>query len=111
MAFYTIFIPASLPEHVRREVGRAAPSGTYSRAAPDRLLQTAGFGLIQERDVTEEYLRVARAWYDAWSRHANRARATLGAKFDDQYAWRAQAIKRVEDGLVTRSLFIAERPG
>lgn len=113
MAFYTIFIPSTLPEEMRRRVQREAPGQgeAYSRASQPSLLRSAGFVNAEERDVTEEYLRTARAWYEARARRGDVLRKLQGDEiFESQQANRAKNIRAIEQGWLKRSLFIAARP-
>jgi hypothetical protein len=76
------------------------------------MLKSAGFTEVHERDCTEEFARVARAWVEQWDRH----RADLVSVFGEQAVQERQADRRIElraieDGVLSRSLFTAVHPG
>ncbi len=85
-------------------------SAIYSRAEQQALLRSAGFVCVEETDVTDEYLRIARAWLAANETHAALVRQSAGeAEFAERQAERRLQIKAIEDGLLRRSLFVAEQ--
>ena len=60
--------------------------------------------------MTDEYLRIATAWFEANNRHAALVRETDGDEaFERRQAERRLQIKAIEDGLLCRSLFVASR--
>ena len=110
MAFYTIYVTPGLPHAARRQALKAGPSSVYSRAEQQALLRSAGFVGVEETDVTDEYLRIARAWLEANEKHTALVRQSEGeAEFAERQAERRLQIKAIEDGLLRRSLFVAEQ--
>ncbi|MDP3766839.1 MAG: hypothetical protein Q8S13_02385, partial [Dehalococcoidia bacterium] len=77
IGYYTIFISAELPPDERLRIGKLAPCGVYTRAEQQALLRSAGFVDIRQTDVTDDYLRIQRALYEANARHARSLRRTL----------------------------------
>ena len=111
MAFYTIYVTPGLSHAARRQALKAGPSSVYSRAEQQALLRSAGFVGVEEMDVTDEYLRIARAWLAANETHAALVRQSEGeAEFTVRQAERRLRIQAIENGLLRRSLFVAERP-
>ncbi len=112
LAFYTFFIPQGLSEADYRRAARAAgPSVTSRRREQRDLLRSAGFAEIAETDVTDEFLRTARAWLEARERHAAELRQSEGeSQFEQKQAEDRGQIEAIEAGLLRRSLFVAERP-
>ena len=111
IAYFNIFIAHDIPEDARRRIGKVAPHGVYTRAEQQGLLRSAGFVRIRETDVTNEYLRVQRALYEANERHARSLRSVLGAtQFEEGQTNRQRTLQGIEAGALRRSLFVAERP-
>jgi hypothetical protein len=75
------------------------------------LLQRAGFAGVTEIDVSDEFLRVVRAWTKARERYADPLRAAEGGKeFDQKQVEHRGTAAGIEGGLLRRSLFVARRP-
>jgi len=76
------------------------------------LLRSAGFTEVRETDVTEDFLRATRAWYEARARYAGQLSQAEGeASFRErQRDYRLQA-RAIGAGLLRRSLLVAERAG
>ena len=111
LAFYTIFIPSGLSEaEYRRVVSVGDPPEVVSRASPPELLRSAGFVDFKEIDVTDEFLRTARGWYEARERYASELRKLEGeAEFAGSQASRKARLEFIRAGLMRRSLFVAQR--
>lgn len=111
LAFYTIFIASGLTEaEYRRVLSLEDPPEVVSRAGPPELLRSAGFADFEEIDVTDEYVRTARGWYEARERYASELRESEGeAEFADSQASRKQRLELIGGGLLRRSLFVAQR--
>ena len=79
------------------------------RQQPD-LLRSAGFAAIREIDVTEDFLRATRAWYEARARYAGQLSQAEGeASFRERQRDYHLQARAIEAGLLRRSLFVAER--
>ena len=111
MAFYTIYISDGLSQTEYERSRRAGAPGLASlgRSQPE-LLRSAGFEEIEEIDLTDEFLRVARAWGEARRRHAEALKAAEGADFDVRMRDNRTRVRAIEAGLQRRSLFVARRP-
>jgi hypothetical protein len=110
IAYYNIFVTEELPEDERRQAGRIRP-GTYSPAQQRGLLRSAGFVNIQEIDVTGEFERVQRAYYEASARHESALRRDWGdERFEQRQEERRETLRGLADGVLRRSLLVAERP-
>ena len=109
MAYYNIFVPQGLPEHLHRRALRAGPSAVSSRGISQiELLARAGFSSVEETDLTAEFLICARAWYEGREAREPELRATFGdAWFEDRQADSRAMIPAIEEGLLRRSLFVA----
>lgn len=76
-----------------------------------RLLVSAGFTDIEQRDFSAAFAATTRAWMEQWDAH----RADLVALFgttvvDDRQREREAQLRAIEDGILCRSLFSATRP-
>lgn len=111
LAFYTIYIAPGLAEpDYRRVVASGEPPEVVSRATQPELVRAAGFVEIEEVDVTEEFARTARGWYEARERHAADMRELEGeAEFAQGQAGRKERLEFIEAGWLRRSLFTAAR--
>ncbi len=84
---------------------------TSRRREQRDLLRSAGFTEIAETDVTDEFLRIARALLEARDRLATELRESEGeSEFTKEQAERRARVAAIEGGLLRRSLFVAE-PG
>ncbi len=111
IAFCTIFISPGLSEPDYRRAARAGPTAVTSRRREQaELLRLAGFVQIRETDLTADFLRTARAWYQARQRYAaplieSEGEASFKERQDDSLA----QLRGIEAGLLRRSLFVAQR--
>lgn len=113
LAFYTIFATPGLPEADYRRARRSGPNHLSTRRIEHRdLLTAAGFELVEERDLTPQYLRTARGWYEGRLQFERELRQADGdALFEERQRDGIKQIRAIEDGLLKRSLFVATRPG
>ena len=109
MAYYNIFVPRGLPEHLHRRALRAGPSAVSSRGiSQTELLARAGFRSVEETDLTADFLTCAGAWYEGRQRRERELRAAFGDTwFEDRQADSRAMIPAIEEGLLRRSLFVA----
>ena len=76
-----------------------------------RLLHSAGFIAVEERDLTSEFPVTARAWLAEWEAHADvLAPLEPPGGFDVRQRERRAQLAAVDDGLLRRELFSATRP-
>lgn len=111
-AFFTIHPAAGLSPAQRRRASRDGPVAVATARPYRQMLESAGFAEVHERDCTSEFATVARAWIGQWDDH----RADLVSVFGEQAVQERQADRRaelraIEDGVLSRSLFTAVRPG
>jgi len=111
IAFYTIHASPGLPEREYQRVLRVRSPGlgTFRRDHSD-LLASAGFALVLETDVTAEFLRIAKGWLEGRERYSDQLRAVEGeAEFAAGQAERQRSVEAIAEGLLRRSLFVAEK--
>jgi len=110
IGYFNIFITHEIPEQERRRYGRESP-WRYTRAEQQALLRSADFVRIEEQDVTDEYLRIQRALYEANARHGQDLRRVQGdAQFEDRQTSRRRTLEQIERGVLKRSLLLAQKP-
>ncbi len=110
IAFTTIHLAPDLPPASRRRARRAGPRAVASRASQARLLEAAGFGDVDELDITEAFIDTQRAWLDARARHRDELAALEppGA-FDQRQADHRAQLVATEAGLLRRAMLSAVR--
>jgi len=90
---------------------RRGPRAVGSARAKAELLDAAGFVEIVMTDVTSDFLDIARRWLRHASELEAELRSTLGnALFDEQQADRKEMITAIEEGLLSRALFVGTTP-
>ncbi len=110
-AFYTIFIPSGLSDKDYRRAARSRSRVTSWRREHPELLSASGFSNVEEIDLTDEFLRVAQAWLEARERHADELTEVEGqADFAQRLKENKISVAALRDGLLRRSLFVAQRP-
>lgn len=111
IAFTTIDVRPGLDEATRRRAHRAGPRAVASRASQGRLLASAGFVDLHQRDVTAAFTATTRAWIEERERHAGElAGAGPPGSFEQrQQEYRAQ-LAALEEGLLRRWMLAASRP-
>jgi hypothetical protein len=111
LAFYTIFVAPDLSDRdYRRAVRSGPPAVTSARRDHKEMLESAGFAGVEEVDATDAFLRTTRAWYEGRQRYARELAETEGeAPYEERQGDYRQQLRAIEDGLLKRSLFLAER--
>jgi hypothetical protein len=110
IAYYNIFVTPGLPERLHRRALRAGPPAVATRGISQvDLLLRAGFKSVEETDLTAEFLKTARAWHDCRQSQESQLRASCGdAWFEERQSDSHSMISAIEEGLLRRSLFVAE---
>jgi hypothetical protein len=94
-----------------RRAVRLGPRAVSADRTQTGLLEAAGFIDVEETDVTRDFLRTARRWHRFSLRLEAQLRASLGEQlFNERQDDRKALIAAVEEGLLSRSLFIAKPP-
>ncbi len=111
LAFYTIFATPGLSEPQYRRARRSGPNHLSTRrAGHPELIASAGLRLIAERDLTPQFLRTARAWYEGRRRFEAELRQADGdAYFEERQRDGIIQMRAIEAGLLKRALFVATR--
>ena len=112
LAFYTIFVAPGLTRGDYRRALRSGPSAVSARRKDhEDMLRAAGFRDIAQTDLTEEFLRTTRGWYEGRQRHAAELIAAGGeTMFRERQSDSRKQMRAIEDGLLCRALFVATRP-
>ncbi|MDQ5816620.1 MAG: hypothetical protein M3516_10080 [Actinomycetota bacterium] len=103
MAFSTIEIASGLSKSQHRRAALRGPRAVVSTRPAGRLMSAAHFTEVRLTDVTDDFLRTARAWSTEFDRHESELKRVLGAQnWEDRQADRAAMIDAVEAGLLCR---------
>jgi hypothetical protein len=108
MAFFTIFVAPHLSDRDYRRALRSGPTFVSSRRRDhQQMLASAGFGEIEELDLSEEFRETQRAWLDGRDRYADELIAAEGeASYNERRSDGMVQLAAIEEGLLRRSLFV-----
>jgi cyclopropane fatty-acyl-phospholipid synthase-like methyltransferase len=110
LAFTTIHVAPDLDAARHRRAVQAGPWQVGTRRPYPELVVQAGFTDVVDIDVTEDYARTQRAWFEANESRADEVRRlTSDTEFVTAQADRRFAQAAIEDGLLRRSLITATR--
>ena len=110
LAFTTIHTADDLDARRHRRAVRAGPWQVATRRPYPELVTQAGFHDVVAIDVSEEYARTQRRWWEAnESRAADVRRLISGSEFAAAQSDRRFALAAIEEGLLRRSLITATR--
>lgn len=110
-AFLTIFIPEGLTAEAYIRAVTAGPPFVATRREHAEMLLSAGFELIEERDLTDDFLRIARSLFDSRNRHEQGLRASQSDReYETQQMESRAIIAAIEAGLLRRALFVGKWP-
>ena len=71
------------------------------------MVSRAGWDLVEQVDVTQEYADTARRDLRAYESRAELAAEVLGAsELAERLTWRHDYIQAIDDGLLRRELFV-----
>ena len=111
MVFLTIEPGDDLTSAQRRRVGRIGPPSVLVRTSYPSLLRTAGLVDITVVDLHDEYRATQRSRLDETVRHSEDLIALIGAEeYEEARRGRRRTLDAIEDGLLTRRLYVAGRP-
>jgi hypothetical protein len=109
--FLTIFVTPGLSKGEHRRAVRLGPRAVSADRTQTALLKAAGFIDVEETDVTHDFLQTVSRWLRFSRRLEAPLRVALGDQlFDEQQGDRTAMIAAVEEGLLSRSLFVATAP-
>lgn len=109
MAFHVIFVASGLSERDRDRAVAAGPAYVLASGSYPDLLAFAGFGEIDELDLTDQYLTTAAAWLHESTGAAKQFEEIFGIEeFRQGQQEREEALAAIEGGLLKRSLFAAQ---
>lgn len=105
-----IEIPPGLDARDRRRASAAGPVGVATSSTSASLLRSAGLDGIEQIDQTREYRSTAAAWLRQRQRHERAYRAAIGDDlYEERIANGRTAIAAIDDGLLSRTLYVARR--
>ena len=108
MAFHVILITPGLSDVGTAGAVAAGPPYVSAPASYPDLLATAGFGEIEEIDLTDQYRATAVAWLHESARAKEELERIVGIEeFRSGQQEREEAVAAIESGLLRRALFVA----
>jgi hypothetical protein len=108
MAFATIFAAPGLSAAQQRLAAGSGPPCVLTRRDHHDMLAAAGFGSVEEIDLTPAYLAAVRGWLTESRRREGALRAALGDEvFDARQSDRRLQISGLQAGVLRRSIFVA----
>ena len=109
MAFDVIFVAPGLSDRDRARANAAGPPHVAASASYPDLLALAGFGKIDEVDLTDQYRVTAAAWLHESARATEQLERVFGTEeFRRGQQERQETLTAIESGLLRRSLFTAQ---
>lgn len=109
MAFDVIFVAPGLSDRDRARANAAGPPHVAASASYPDLLALAGFGRIDEVDLTDQYRVTAAAWLHESARATEQLERVFGTEeFRRGQQERQETLTAIESGLLRRSLFTAQ---
>jgi len=109
MAFHVLFVASDLSDRDRVGAVAAGPSYVSASASYPDLLASAGFGDIDELDLTDQYRLTAAAFLHESARAAKQLEEIFGIEeFRLAQQEREDTLAAIEGGLLRRSLFVAQ---
>ena len=108
MGFFTIFVADGLSERDYRKALRSGPNFVSSgRRDHGEMLTRAGFALVEEIELTAEFLDTTKAWLNGRERYREELIAAEGAaSFDERQNDSRVQASAIADGLLRRALFV-----
>jgi len=74
------------------------------------LMETARFEEIEVTDVTEDFIKTAQSWFDAFAARERELKPLLRDQFDDRQKGRQDMLVGAREGLLQRQLVTAKAP-
>jgi hypothetical protein len=109
MAFHAIYIAPALSARNRDRAVEVGPPRVAASASYPDLLTLAGFGEINEVDLTDQYRTTAAAWAHECARSAEQLKEISGIEeYQQSQQDREEALAAIDSGLLKRSLFTAQ---
>lgn len=109
MAFHVIFVASGLSEEDAARADAAGPPYVSAAGSYTELLASAGFGEIDELDLTDQYRLTAAAWFRESVRAARQLEEIFGVEeFRQRQQEREETLAAIEGGLLRRWLFASQ---
>ena len=103
MAFITVEISPGVSKKQHRKAAIRGPRAVVSRKPAEVLMTDARFTDVVLHDVTEDFLRTARAWFRGFDEHKDDLEQVLGAQeWAERQGDRKLMIEAIEEGLLRR---------
>lgn len=110
IAGYVIHTPPGLSEARSRRATECGPGQVVAEVPPGDLLRRAGFLVIADDDVTEDFRETCTAIHEARHELEDDLRAVEGdVGFEDENSKKRLMLEGISEGLLRRSLLVATR--
>ena len=86
------------------------PRAVASRWKQAELLSAASFVDVRELDVTADFIRTARLWFEYGAQFEPQLREAVGnEQYNQQQSDRSTILRAIEEGLLSRALFLGRK--
>jgi hypothetical protein len=110
VAGYLIHTPPGLADRAYERASELGPAEAVTPEPLTELVAAAGLNLVALQDVTNDFRQTCRAILDARRDHETALRAEEGDEvFEDGQAQKDAVLAGIDEGLLLRSLLVAER--
>lgn len=103
-AYFTIVVAPNLSKSQHRRAVRLGPRAVASNRPVDELMEAAHFDHVKVVDVTQDFLRTARAWAVEFEEHKDELPDILRREWEERQRDRKGIILGIEEGLLLRLL-------
>lgn len=111
LAFLTIEVVPGLDPERHAEAVESGPPAVEGPEDLTATLREVGFVDVARVDLTAEYLRTQREWFEQWQAHRGQLVDIVGAeRVQERQEERVVTARAIDAGLLRRSLYVARRP-
>jgi len=109
MAFTVIFVPPELSASERDRAASHGPPFVTSEQSYPEMLETSGWEIVHQADLTEDYGNTVRMVLEAETQRADDLIEIIGqTEYDEKLARRQNALGGFDQGLIRRALYVVK---
>ncbi len=109
MAFTVIFVPPELSASARDHAAIYGPPFVSSEQSYPEMLETAGWEIVYQADLSQDYGNTVRLVLEAETRRADDLIEIIGqTEYDEKRARRSNALDGFDQGLIRRALYVVK---
>ncbi len=110
MAGYVIHTPVGLSQRDMAKAGELGPSDVAAAISPVDLARSAGLSVVRQEDVTSDFRITCETILRARSELGEALRAEEGPEtFEEEQQKKCSMLLGIDQGLLLRSLIVAEK--